>query len=139
MGLIHNDPLYFFTAQSVHSLVISFLHNILRPLLSYSQEVYGPPVGLDGLTTVFSVRTGREQVTVSAPNFQYEELRPVPFRSTTAHQLVSAIIKSPSSIANGYSCTLVVWVPKSYHHSFWHRKPSIISHPLTMAADEFGW
>lgn len=131
---LQEDPLYLFTRTSLEICLAGFLDEILRPVLEYMQELYGPPIRLDGLPIMDypCAELNQDEIIVRAKNFVYDR-RSYEFRSCHIWQVLNAITPDAVLVKKGVTTILTVHIPKRWDDPFWY-------HTFTESEEKlFGW
>jgi hypothetical protein len=136
-ALLTEDPLYLCTEHSATEYITRYLEQTWKPLLIYTQELYGPPIQINGLTTPgFTCQLSRYEIFGAGANFTYSVKPGCPaFETLICSSLNStpwggaqATHRKPKS---GFIITLTVEVPRNSDDPFWH-----FDHILS---DKFFW
>src|SRR5947207_4589550 len=123
-----SDPLYLFTQQPVDEMLTTMLRNAISPLLNYAQEMYSPPLSINGFLPnlhfdhIVSKEALSRRIAISAHNFVYQSIKKQDSKRTLAYGTLAKISAKKRHVADGYNCTLKVFVPRSKDHEFWSRQ-----------------
>jgi hypothetical protein len=101
----------------------NFFEGTWGPLLVYMEELYSPPIRLNGFSGLpVTSDTPKKDIFIKGNNFLYEQPKLYDYLTCRVFQTLSAIAKKfyKSKMKGGYTTTVTVRIPEQRDHPFWN-------------------